>query len=179
MRIIVIQVHGIDLCISTLILFSGINFEDELLDEVGKTERVRDKKELSFEMVENYTKELILEQLVVTSEVTEDPHFISVNLVLISVATGLVSLFLGFVAGLLASRLCANKFSQLGKSSEDSVDGVNISTFNKRRNTNEINLPINPNTQPSTNDAVVDIPAKPIKQGKTSEISKKVKRMYI
>ena len=38
-------------------VFSGISFEDELFEDMSMTEIVRNKKELSFEMVESYKKE--------------------------------------------------------------------------------------------------------------------------
>ena len=42
-------------------IFVGISFDDDVFDEISKTESVRNKKELSFEMVESYKKELITE----------------------------------------------------------------------------------------------------------------------
>lgn len=44
-------------------VFSGISFEDELFEDMSMTESVRNKKELSFEMVESYRKELNKENL--------------------------------------------------------------------------------------------------------------------
>ena len=44
-------------------VFSGISFEDELFEDMSMTESVRNKKELSFEMVERYRKELNKENL--------------------------------------------------------------------------------------------------------------------
>ena len=44
-------------------VFSGISFEDELFEDMSLTESVRNKKELSFAMVESYRKELNKENL--------------------------------------------------------------------------------------------------------------------
>jgi len=159
---------------------SRISFEDEIFDEMSMAESVRNKKELSFEMVESYRKELHMENQVVTSEIASSPHFISVNIVLISVATGLVSLFFGFLSGLLASRLCNSSSVELTKASQDSVESVNVSSCKKRRNTNDSTVkPNHSANQESTDDIVVDITTKPVKQEKRSEKDKKVKRMYI
>jgi hypothetical protein len=40
------------------VVFSGISFEDELFEDMSLTESVRNKKELSFEMVESIEKSL-------------------------------------------------------------------------------------------------------------------------
>ena len=42
--------------------YFNVYFLDVSFDDVNQTEKVRDKKELSFEMVKNYTKELSIEK---------------------------------------------------------------------------------------------------------------------